>query len=57
MGLVFFCVVFGIVLIVCYVDYFGSWLVVLCEDNCVIFCVVSVVSKVVDWLLVWYVEV
>lgn len=56
MNVVFCCVLFGIVLIVCYVDYIGFWLEVLCEDNCVIVCVVFQVSKVVDWLLLYLID-
>lgn len=54
---VFCCVFFGIVLIVCYVDYIVFWFEVLCEDNWVVVCVVLQVSKVVDWILFFLLDV
>lgn len=51
MGSAFLCAALGIVPTVRHVDYLGSWLEVLREDNRAIFRAASAASKAADWLL------
>jgi antirestriction protein ArdC len=56
MGSAFLCAALGIAPTVRHVDYIGSWLEVLREDNRAIFRAASAASKAADWLLARHAE-